>query len=125
MRFRIIGGYAIFTTTSGMASGFAASLSPYDVEAYLWAEATDLPPYPPVAIPAGRGQLVHDLRVFLRRYRVGTVLAIPNGGHPRAIERLFVRALGAPSAVDGNVTAWYGVQKRLAHPCAASCPVGG
>jgi hypothetical protein len=118
MRFKIIGGYGIFTTPTGAASPFAACLRPYDIEVYLWTEATGSSP--PASCTAGRtptdrSRLIDDARVFLRKYHVGTVLVTTPSFDPQAVDALFVQALGPPSSVKDGVTAWYSVQQHLKH----------
>ena len=123
MRFRIIGGYGIFSTSAGTASTLMSSLRPYDVEAYLWAKETGTPPYPVVPIPTKHAKLVRDTKTFLRNYHVGTVLVTTAGTDPQAAYALFDQTLGPPSVVDGQVSAWYGVQRRLdeANPSPTRC----
>ncbi len=120
IRFKIIGGYSLFSsgsTTGNPPSPYPPSLSPIDVQMFLTGQA-DGTPFLSGPIPPVDHQLECDLRSFLRSYHVGTVLAgpIPTSfqSNPEALHTLFVDALGPPSTVDGPITAWYDVANILA-----------
>ena len=113
MRFRILGGYALFNDGAGSASDFPAVLAPTPVQRYLWSQVTGGAPYPTGSVPHFGPTLVSELRTFLARHDVGAVLWTPVGAFPSRVLRLFVSALGRPSQVTGGVTAWYGVQAIL------------
>ena len=114
MRFRIIGGYGIYVAPGGGSDPYPAVLQPSDVETYLWTNATDSPPYPDSVLPADNARLAADLRTFLKRYDVGTIVYTPNATHPQEIFDLFRNALGPPTAISGSVAIWYQVQRLLA-----------
>jgi len=109
--FKLIGGYGWRPQGPPHAVGIASRLPPESVQqyfdtAYLGFSLPWLPAIPPGA------NVVDDLRTFLVRYDVGTVVILPIGKHPDAVRSLVTEALGAPSHSDG-VTVWYSVQERL------------
>lgn len=112
-RFKMIGGYGQFVGSTGGASDFPAVLQPSDIESYLWAEVTGGAGYPSTAIPADGPTLARQMRAFLARYHVGTVLYTTVGTFPAQVAALLTKTLGSPSATTGGVTAWYGVQQML------------
>lgn len=106
MNFKLIGGYG-----SRLRLPDPSSLSPPSVQASF-----DIAFYG-VATPAQRSVLlraneVADLRVFLRRYSVSTVVATAIGVHPSAVVRELIAAIGSPVYTKG-VTVWFDVQRRL------------
>jgi hypothetical protein len=54
-----------------------------------------------------------DLRSFMRRYHVDTVVVFPKGQHPKDVVAKVTAALGAPVHSHG-ATVWFRVQSRLA-----------
>jgi hypothetical protein len=130
-RFKIIGGYSLFSSggpAGNVPSPYPPTLKPPDVEMFLTG-AADGTPYLGGPIPAVNRRLVCDLQTFLTAQHVGTVLSgpIPSSfaSDPRSIARLFRRALGAPSQVDGSITAWYDVALDIANTSASQgCGTG-
>jgi hypothetical protein len=59
------------------------------------------------------GNMTTDIRDFVRRYGVGTVVVFPLGHDPAAIVQRVTQALGTPTRADG-ATVWYHVARRLA-----------
>lgn len=114
MRFRMIGGYALFRGPGGTSATLPAILDPSDVEGYLWSGATGGAPYSTEPLPRLYERLVCDTRVFLRRNHVSAVLDTSVARYPRYIRFLFSEALGPPSATTGGVAAWYDVQSLVA-----------
>lgn len=113
-RFKIIGGYALTRGTVGTSQNFPAVLAPTDVERYLWGNAYGGTPYPAGALPKLTHRLICELRTFVRRYRVETVLDVyPPNLPPDPIRQLFTAALGAPSAYAGGLYPWYEVLQHL------------
>jgi hypothetical protein len=121
MRFSLIGGYAFFVDAHGNSTAYSAPLYPEDVETYMWANATGGGGYPLSATPRLNQKLVDDTRTFLRRYRVGSVIATTVGANPEGSYLLFSRVLGPPTEVTGTwgavgaVAVWYGVPKLIKH----------
>jgi hypothetical protein len=112
-RFKILGGYGEFALPNGAASGYPAALSPFAVESFLGNEITGEPGFFGSGVPTMSPGLVAKFRLFLRRYRVGTVLYSTLGAYPQPVYQLFSTTLGPPSAPAGPIIAWYDVQKRL------------
>lgn len=112
MRFRIIGGYALFADRQGDSTNFAEELPPLDVQRYLWV-ASGEGPYPPGPVPPLDPALSCQMVQFLRRYHVQSVISAIPRRWPAA-RNLFSMALGGPSAVGGGVEVWYRVPHRLA-----------
>lgn len=111
-RFKIIGGYGQFAVSTGGSSVFPAILQPSSIETYLFAEVAG-GGFPNSKVPTAGPLLVHQMRTFLIRYHVGTVLYTTAGSFPQNVATLFTETLGSPSAAIGGVTAWYGVQQLL------------
>jgi hypothetical protein len=113
-RFKIIGGYALTRGTGGTSQNFPAVLAPTAVERYLWANVHGGAPYPAGPLPKLTQKLVCELRTFVRRYQVDTVLDVyPPNLPPDPIRQLFTAALGASSAYTGGVYPWYEVRQHL------------
>jgi hypothetical protein len=112
-RFKVLGGYGEFAPPNGPATLYPAELSPSPVEIFLGNEASSVPAFFEIGRPTMSAGLVAKFRLFLRRYRVGTVLYSAIGAHPKPIYQLFSTTLGRPSAPTGSIIAWYDVQKRL------------
>lgn len=113
MRFKIIGGYGLFTDPNGAADTYPAKLSPTDVESYLWAYATGGAPYPDKTVPSDNKEFDDDVRNYLVRYHVNAVLAVGSGANPTVIANMFSGILGPPSQVYGNVDIWYQIPVLL------------
>ncbi len=58
------------------------------------------------------GNVTADIRTFVARHHVGTVVMLPVGQQPDMVQKVLAAALGAPVHVDG-ATAWYHVEQRL------------
>jgi hypothetical protein len=113
MRFRIIGGYALVSSSVGSSTVFPAVLQPEPVERFMWAKATGGSPYPAGPVPRDDNALVCELRSFLLRYRVDTVVSTGAGAQPRPIDSLYDQAIGLPSYVGGGASVWFGVPNYL------------
>jgi hypothetical protein len=53
-----------------------------------------------------------DLRQFVRKYDVGTVVVLPVGQHPATVAAVLASAIGKPSHVKGALV-WFDVEHRL------------
>ncbi len=106
MRFKLIGGYG-----SRLHLPDPSSLPPFSVQALF-----DLAFYGDATAAQravlSRADEVANLRLFLRRYGVGTVIATPIGIQPSIVVRDLTAAIGSP-VHTGGVTAWFDVQQRL------------
>ena len=109
MRFRIIGGYALVPGLRGTSTNFPEVLQPKDVQQFLWAKATGGRAYPAGRVPSDDHELVCQLRSFLLRYRVATVISTTADAQPRPIDALYDQAMGPPNFVGAGVTVWYSV----------------
>jgi hypothetical protein len=112
MRFDIIGGYGWFPPPHGdFGTTAPAQLLPRSVQALF---DTALSVHATAADKAllSRSNLTLDLRSYLRRYNVDTVIVIHLGGYEPVTNRV-TAAIGAPLE-SGGVTAWFDVKHRLA-----------
>ncbi|MGH9108953.1 MAG: hypothetical protein ACRDY3_05725 [Acidimicrobiales bacterium] len=110
MRFRLVGGYALVPGPGG-----AASYDPFpdqlrSVPATLVADEAGTTPE--AVTPAVTAATPSEVRRFLRRYRVDTVLDQPIGAHPRRALELLRAAIGPPIHT-GGLEVWFDVQRRL------------
>ena len=113
MRFRIIGGYALVPNARGASSILPDVLQPADVQRFLWASATGGSAYPRGRVPNDDTELACQLRGFLLRYQVNTVVSTTANARPRPLDALYFRALGSPDYVAGGATVWFHVQTRV------------
>jgi hypothetical protein len=104
LRFRMLGGYEIFPGPSGAATPYAPLLQPADVEEFLWRQANGQWPYATIPIHAQR--LPIDLRVFLARYKISSVIDVTGGPNGQSITQLFTTVLGRPTDVVDGVDLW-------------------
>ena len=70
--------------------------------------------------PALNGRLVAELRLYIRRYGVDTVVFDRLGMAPAAVLLLFERALGKPRA-EGGVDLWFNAARLRAHRSGQRC----
>jgi hypothetical protein len=112
MRFRMIGGYGIFTDPNGAADTYPAVTYPKAIESYLWSTATGGTPSDyRLDVKVDTRALKMDLIEYLRRNDVGVVLWVNGDANPTASYQLFASVLGKPSVIDGPVDAWYSVRQ--------------
>jgi hypothetical protein len=128
MRFKLIGGYGYFPSPSGRGGTTDPSeLEPRSVRALFDTALTNSPLHRQT--PSAR-KLTDDLRIFLTRYKVQTVLIVPppltfelngheyrvnqeyQGGAPSALIGQLTEAIGRPEQ-EGVVYAWFHVARRL------------
>jgi hypothetical protein len=121
MRFNLLGGYGWFPSPSGHGGTISpALLEPQSVQAVFDSTFLDLTPSPRVLLP--KAELTKDLKTFLRRFNVGTVL-VPQPStaltpeekslvRPAVIVSYVSTAIGPPESI-GGVAAWFNVQERL------------
>ncbi len=112
MRFRIVGGYALVA-----GPGHLASYNPFpaigaSVPATLVADYRGTTP--PSVLPGATRATPADVRAYLARYGIGTVLAQPVGVHPGAAYSLLTAALGTRPQRIGGVDGWFDVPADLA-----------
>ena len=110
MRFKLVGGYGWFPSATG-SSGTTnpAVLSPSSVEAVFdgafYASSSE-------SSLLARSHATSDLRAFLRRYGVDTVVLQPEGAEPGAVVRYVTDAIGCPK-YSSSVAVWLDVKQRL------------
>jgi hypothetical protein len=108
--FALIGGYGWFPQPTGHFGTTApALLKPGSVEETFDADYSGEASAPRTVSTASQ---TTDLRAFLRKYRVQTVLVLHVQGSTAAT-RYVTRAIGPPLE-SGGVTVWYHVGRRLA-----------
>jgi hypothetical protein len=112
MRFRLIGGYGWFPSPTGQFGTTApALLEPPSVQALF---DIDLSGTGTAAqrSEVSKSDLTSDIRVFLRKYDVQTVIVIHLGNATNVINH--VTAAIGPPVESGGVTVWFHVKVRLA-----------
>lgn len=105
IRFRIIGGYAVFRTPAGVGNTGPPLLAPSDVEEFLLASQEGAASYFPQP-SAKNPDREEDLCIFLRRYSVHAVVYWATGNDPLAVRAYFSLALGKPSVDTDGVLLW-------------------
>lgn len=122
MRFKLIGGYGWFPSPTGLHGTVSPSvLRPKSVQATLDAAyqgATSR------ETQLSKNKATADLRVFLRRYGVQTVVALPEGAQPATAISYISAAIGSP-VESGGVTVWLHVKRRLLENPVQVVPVTG
>jgi hypothetical protein len=111
MRFKVIGSYGWRPTNGLYESPRPSRLSPDSVE-ILFNVAYSGSASAAQAKTLKDSNVVADLRLFLRRYDVATVVVLPLGHSPQILSGVVTAAIGSPSVHTG-ATVWLGVQKRL------------
>jgi hypothetical protein len=112
MRFKLIGGYGWFPSPTGRFGTVGpALLQPQSVQA-LFDVAFDRGT-PAEQVLLSKSNITADLRVFLRRFHVDTVMIIDQIGDTASIVSHVTAAIGPPVQSAG-VTLWLHVQHRLA-----------
>lgn len=104
MRFAIVGGYGIFTSSSGTMDVFPATLQPAAVERFVWSASTRA-----YLARVGAGAPVPDLVVAVREFVAHNHITAAVDAGNRRVDRLFVAAFGPPSSTAGGVHVWYHV----------------
>jgi hypothetical protein len=111
MRFKVIGGYG---SRQGKVNGIVGPtpLEPSSVETLF-----DVA-YSGVATPSqssllAKSDLTDDLRSFMTKYHVDTVIVLHLGQNPGSVISHVTTAIGRPVR-SGGVTVWFHVQNRLA-----------
>jgi hypothetical protein len=112
MPFKLIGGYGWFPRPTGhFGTTEPALLKPRSVEETF---DTDYSGETSAARTVSTASQTTDLRAFLRKYHVQTVLVLHVQGSA-VVTRYVTDAIGLPLK-SGGVTVWYQVGKRLARP---------
>ena len=114
MRFKIIGGPGHVPHPPGFATYGPSILSPLAIESLFNAAYAD-PKVSATQFPPPTAGNLADLRSFLSRYDVGTVVVYPLGHAPAGVVNYVSALLGEPQWHQGGYYAWYGVQRTLGH----------
>ncbi len=109
MGFRLIGGNLLVPDATGAASFDPFPLGSEAVPAalvgsYLGVSPSSLSPGAPAAPPS-----TAEVRAFVVKFGVSTVIFRSAGADPAAAHQLFVDALGPPNVTTGGVDAWFNV----------------
>jgi len=109
MRFKLIGGYGYFPSPTGHGGTTEpAPLRPQSVQALF--DLALLPGEKPAdRLVLSSSNLTSDLRKFLRKFNVQTVIVL---GHPAVVVAGVTAAIGPP-VNKGGVTVWFHVRQRL------------
>jgi hypothetical protein len=110
MRFKLIGGYGWFPSPTGVG-GIA---SPLVLDPKAVREIFDAAYYGNATAGMWPLSLSNEtaLRVFLRKYDVGSVVVLAKGQNPGAVVSYVTAAIGSPTD-SGGVTVWSRVNERL------------
>lgn len=114
-RWKLVGGYALIPQASGAVSSRPPALRPRPVQRFLAWEAMGRRGYHAKKPPADNGHLVAELRLYIRRYGIETVVFDPVGKTSSVVLALFERALGEPVAA-GGVDLWLDAVKLAREP---------
>jgi hypothetical protein len=128
MRFNLIGGFGWFPLPSGRGgTSYPAQLQPQLVQALFDSDYWGVWVAPRQRALLLKSNITKDLRTFLLKYNVQTVLVVQPGPsrlldldvqlhlNPAGVISHVTAALGPPNQT-GRVTAWFHVGQRLASP---------
>jgi hypothetical protein len=111
MRFKLIGGYGWFPSTTGVNGTTSPTvLKPESVQAIFDGAFQGKTIAQMAALSKSN---VTALRVFLRTHDVRTIIVLPILGSPASVVSYVTAAIGPP-VETGGVTAWFHVRQRLA-----------
>ena len=112
MYFRLIGGYGWRPSGSTYGSPDSSVLRPQSVRDLFDFAFYGVTTRPGQAENLLTSNLNADLREFVEKHDVSTVVALPVGRHPSTVVTFLTAALGNPSHVKG-ATVWFDVKHRL------------
>jgi len=113
MDFKLVGGYGWTPSRTTERTAHPSPLTPSSVETLFNVS------FYGVATPAqhrllARSNLTADLRQFMRKYHIDSVITLPLGQRRSTVISNLTAALGPPSLSDSDgVISWFGVQDRL------------
>ena len=106
-RWRLMGGYSLRPGPRGTATSKPWLTPPYDVAAFL--EYWQSPVHPPTSpSPVITSAMLRDVRVYLQRYEISTVVVSTSAPHASPVVGLFSAALGSPH-LEGGADVWTGL----------------
>ena len=112
MHFRLIGGYGWRPSGASYGSPDSSVLSPQSVRDLFDFEFYGVTTRSGQAELLVTSNLVADLREFVEKHDVDTVVVLPVGQHPTTVARFLTAAIGEPSHVKGAMV-WFDVKHRL------------
>ena len=112
MHFRLIGGYGWRPSGSTYGSPDSSDLRPQSVRDLFDFAFYGVTTRPGQAENLVTSNLSADLREFVEKHDVSTVVALPVGRHPSTVVTFLTATLGNPSHVKG-ATVWFDVKHRL------------
>jgi hypothetical protein len=112
MPFRLIGGYGWRPSGTTYGTPDSSTLRPQSVRDLFDFEFYGVTTRSGQAEDLVMSDLNADLREFVKRYGVGTVILLPVGQHPATVAKFLTAAIGAPSHVKGAMV-WFDVKHRL------------
>jgi hypothetical protein len=112
MRFRIVGGYALVPGVDRQSSYNPFPTYLPSVPSTLVAD--EVGGAPSTVVPGTTTATPAEVRAFLRRYRVETVIGAAVGVDPDAALTLLAEAIGTPPDRVAGVDVWFGVQQKVA-----------
>jgi len=112
MRFKIVGGYSWRPTKGTYGSPHPSRLLPVSVPTLF---TTSFFGYanPTETKILEHADLAADLRLFLRRYQVDTVVVLPLGHDPALVRAVLTAAIGPPTKEAGGALVWFNLQDQL------------
>ena len=111
MRFKLLGGYGWFPSPSGQFGTTNPTVpEPQSVQSLFDVASTGGTATQRAFIE--RSNVTGDIRVFLRKYHVQTIIVLPFEGHPATVISHLTSAIGPP-VESGGVTVWFHVKHRL------------
>jgi hypothetical protein len=108
MRFKIVGGYGWRPTKGYNGTTLPSRLIPRSVQTFFEVAFFGVATTGQTKVLKS-ADLTTDLRTFVHRYHVQTIVVLPIGAHPEAVVDRLTAALGAPSRIHG-AAAWLGLQ---------------
>lgn len=110
MRFKLIGGFGWRPTKGYYGTAGPSNLTPQSVQALFdvsfFGAATQAQ-----SELLDSADLPSDIRTFVQRYHVDTIVVLPIGAHPEVVVKNVTAALGPPDHIDGAAV-WLDLQNR-------------
>jgi len=112
MRFKLVGGYSWRPTKGTYGSPHPSRLLPESVPT-LFTTSFFGTANPTENNILEHADLVADVRLFLRRYHIDTVIVLPLGQDPALVGAVLMHAIGPPTKEAGGSLVWFNLQDRL------------
>lgn len=112
MHFRLIGGFGWRPSGTTYGTPDSSVLRPQSVRDLFDFEFYGVTTRSGQAEDLVTSNLSADLRQFVEKYDVDTVVVLPVGQHPATVVQFLTSAIGEPSHVKG-ATVWFDVKRRL------------